>query len=215
MKKILMVEDDSDVRGWLCKVVAAAFVNAELTEAATVNQAISQLRNQSFDLAILDFNLPDGSALDIMKHIKSKSPETYCVIATIFDDDKHVFDSLRAGAQGYLLKEQNADELTRDLRGILSGDPPISPPVARRIIRYFNEKNRDSNEIIDSNITKRESEILTMVAKGMNRNDIAAKLNLSTNTVATHIKSIYRKLDISSKPEATMKAISLGLIDPE
>lgn len=216
MKSILMVEDDSDVRNWLSKVVANAFVSARITEASTVGQALSQLRNQEFDLAILDFNLPDGTAIDIIKRIKSHSPDTFCVIATIFDDDKHVFESLRAGAQGYLLKEQNGSELTEDLRGILSGDPPISPPVARRIIRYFNERNRGTGgEIDEANITRRECEILTMVAKGMNRSDIAAELNLSPNTVATHIKSIYRKLDISSKTEATMKAISMGLIEPD
>ena len=216
MKTILMVEDDSDVRSWLSEVVAQAFDDAIITEASTVGQALSHLSRQEFELAILDFNLPDGTAIDIIKRINSATPDTYCVIATIFDDDQHVFESLRAGAQGYLLKEQNASELAQDLRGILSGNPPISPPVARRIIRYFNERNRDaSNEISDCNITRRECEILTMVAKGLNRTDIAASLNLSTNTVATHIKSIYRKLDISSKTEATMKAISLGLIEPD
>jgi DNA-binding NarL/FixJ family response regulator len=216
MKTILMVEDDSDVRNWLSEVAASAFEDATIHEASTVSQALAHLKEQNFDLAILDFNLPDGNAIDIIREIKSTSPGTYCVIATIFDDDRHVFDSLRAGAQGYLLKEQNAAELAQDLRGILSGNPPISPPVARRIIRYFNDRHQDSSsEISEHNITKRESQILTMVAKGMSRSDIAASLNLSPNTVATHIKSIYRKLDISSKPEATMKAISLGLIEPD
>jgi len=216
MKTILMVEDDSDVRNWMSKVVANAFQGAAIAEASTVGQALAHLHGREFDLAILDFNLPDGTAIDIIKRIKSTTPGTYCVIATIFDDDKHVFESLRAGAQGYLLKEQNESQLAEDLRGILSGNPPISPPVARRIIRYFNDRNREaSNEISDCNITKRECEILTLVAKGLNRSDIASRLNLSTNTVATHIKSIYRKLDISSKTEATMKAISLGLIETE
>jgi DNA-binding NarL/FixJ family response regulator len=211
-----MVEDDSDVRAWLANVVASVFTNASIEEASTVTQALAHLENNTYNLAVLDFNLPDGTAIDIIRQIKATSPSTYCVIATIFDDDKHVFDSLRAGAQGYLLKEQNETELAKDLKGILSGNPPISPPVARRIIRYFNERNRESsNGIGDSNITKREREILTMVAKGLNRGDIASALNLSTNTVATHIKSIYRKLDISSKTEATMKAISMGLIEPD
>jgi DNA-binding NarL/FixJ family response regulator len=216
VKSILLVEDDSDVRNWLTRVIDSAYDDATITEASTVSQALSLLQLHEFELAILDFCLPDGNAIDIIRNIKTTTPSTYCVVATIFDDDRHVFDSLRAGAQGYLLKEQSEAELVEDLRGILLGTPPISPSVARRIIRYFNDRSQDhAIETTDCNVTKRECEILTMVAKGMNRSDIASSLNLSPNTVATHIKSIYRKLDISSKPEATMKAISLGLIEPD
>lgn len=211
MKKILILEDFADSRAWLCDLIREAFGEVEIKEAATVAQARHLLEENAFDLALIDLNLPDGSGLEVINAIRRQTPATYCVVATIFDDDQHLLQALQAGAHGYLLKEQPKEQLLTNLQGILNGEPPLSPQVARRIIRYFHTPAEEQHF---NELSKREVEILTLVAKGYNRNEIAEALSISAYTVASHVRSIYKKLDISSKSEATLEAIRLGLIRP-
>ncbi|HEC18471.1 MAG TPA: response regulator transcription factor, partial [Gammaproteobacteria bacterium] len=106
MHHILVLEDFADTRIWLCEVLQETFNTPAISEAATLSQARELLSQQHFDLALIDLSLPDGSGIDIIREIVAQSPTTYCVVATIFDDDQHLFTALQAGAQGYLLKEQ-------------------------------------------------------------------------------------------------------------
>jgi len=225
MQTILLLEDFADTRIWLCEVLHEAFNKIEITEAATIQQAREILANQNFDLALIDLNLPDGSGIDIIKEISSKTPTTYCVVATIFDDDQHLFASLQAGAQGYLLKEQPKNQFIKNLSDLLHGEPPLSPPIARKILRHFQSSGKA--HAIEEMPTKvlapastgsavhlsgREQEILTLVAKGFKRNEIGPMLEISPHTVATHLKTIYSKLNVNSRAEATMEALRMGLV---
>ncbi len=215
MHSVLLLEDFTDTRVWLCEVLHEAFSNIEITEAATVQQARILLDKQDFDLALIDLNLPDGSGIDVIKDISQKTPTTYCVVATIFDDDQHLFSALRAGAQGYLLKEQPKAQFIKNLSGLLHGEPPLSPPIARKILRYFQSAGQTpasaaKDDLVD--LSKREQEILTLVAKGFKRNEIGSMLEISPHTVATHLKTIYSKLNVSSRAEATMEALRMGLV---
>lgn len=225
MQNILILEDFSDTRIWLCEVLQEAFVDIEITEAVTVHQAREILNKKDFDLAVIDLNLPDGSGIDIIKEISAKTPTTYCVVATIFDDDQHLFDALQAGAQGYLLKEQPKDQFIKNLSGLLHGEPPLSPPIARKILRHF-QSSGQAHAIENMptkvqkpvargsvNLSAREEEILTLVAKGFKRNEIGPMLEISPHTVATHLKTIYSKLNVTSRAEATMEALRMGLVE--
>lgn len=224
MQNILILEDFADTRIWLCEVLHEAFTNIEITEAATVQQAREILGKNVFDLALIDLNLPDGSGIDIIKEISTKTPTTYCVVATIFDDDQHLFDALQAGAQGYLLKEQPKNQFIKNLSGLLHGEPPLSPPIARKILRHFQSsgqahaieemptKVQTTTARGSVNLSAREEEILTLVAKGFKRNEIGPMLEISPHTVATHLKTIYSKLNVTSRAEATMEALRMGLV---
>jgi len=215
VKNILLVEDYDEVRHWLSELIHIAFGDdIQLTAVASVKEAMEVLQKNRFDLAVIDYNLPDGEGPEIILKIKTTTPDTYCVVATIFDDDEHILKALKVGAQGYLLKDQDNNELLAGLRGILKDEPPLSPPVARRIIQQFQHTDPGYDDEDDAHLSKRETEILTLVAQGLNRTEISELLHLSVHTVSSHIKSIYRKLDISTKPEATMKAIRLGLVRP-
>jgi len=141
-----------------------------------------------------------------------RKPITYCVIATIFDDDRRILEALKAGAKGYLLKEQPEGKLIDSLQGILKGEPPLSPVIARKLIRHFHVPAPVEGPGHET-LSPREVEILTLVAQGLNRQDISQKLSISTHTVASHIRNIYGKLDVNSKAKATVKAVQLGLID--
>lgn len=212
MQSVLIVEDHADTRAMLVQVAQEAFGEIDVTEAATLAQARRCLESNTFNIALLDISLPDGSGIELLADLAQQSPNTYAVMATIFDDDQHLFQALRAGASGYLLKDNSRQELVEQLSGILAGRPPLSPAISRRILRQFQQPV--ASEAQRNDLTPRETDILTMVAKGLTRGDIASALNISVNTVAEHIKNIYRKLQINSRSEATVEAMRRGLISP-
>lgn len=209
--KILLVEDVEDIRAWLADLLREAFGAAEIAEAATVAQAYGYLNEQFFDLVVFDLHLPDGNGLDVLARVKSQETVTHCVVATAYDDDAHLMPALNAGADGYLLKDQPGEQLIRDLLGILNGAPPLSPPVAKRIMQLARQATPDTLRIP---LTAREEEVLTYIAKGYSRIEIGQTLQVSAHTIASHVNSIYSKLDISSRAEAAVEAVRRGLINP-
>ena len=112
MQNVLILEDHPETREWLTNIIQQAFVEVKLFEASSLAQARKIINENQLDLALIDLNLPDGNGVEIISEISQKSPNTYCVVATIFDDDNYLFPALEAGAQGYLLKEQTTDEFT-------------------------------------------------------------------------------------------------------
>ncbi len=210
MKTALLLEDFEETRTWLACIVRAAFDEIKIFEAATLEQGRAVLKNEKIDLALIDINLPDGSGVDFVKDVMAVSPETYCVMATIFDDDEHIFPALRAGAQGYLLKEQSTSDFINALQCIIKGEPPLSPVIARKMMSYFSVVGSNDRP---SKLSERETEILTLIAKGLKRIEVASLLELSPNTVAAHLKRIYNKLNVSTRAEATMEALRLGLVN--
>jgi len=209
MKTALLLEDYEETRTWLACIVRAAFDEIEVFEAATLEQGRAVVNTNKIDLALIDINLPDGNGVDFVKDVMQTTPETYCVMATIFDDDEHIFPALKAGAQGYLLKEQSTNEFISALQGIIQGEPPLSPAIARKMMSYFAVEEEDKV----SKLSERETEILTFIAKGFKRNEVADLLKLSPNTVAAHLKRIYNKLNVSTRAEATLEALRLGLVN--
>lgn len=214
MRNILILEDDAATRALLCEVLRTAFADDEpvLHEAASLAQAEPALHDRHFDLALIDLHLPDGTGIDLLRRFKQRQPEALAVIVTIFDDDEHIFAGLQAGADGYLLKDQSTERLIQKIRGILRGEPPLSPAIARRVLRHFRAQASEPAPC-EAALTGRETEVLTLLGKGLLNREIAELLDLKPSTVAAHIKSIYRKLDISSRAEAALEAGRRGLID--
>lgn len=214
MQNILLLEDFKETRTWLRDVLSQAFHKPQIHEAATIEQAKKLIAGNIFDLAIIDINLPDGSGIDFIKILSEECPATFCVVATIFNDDQHIFSALQAGAHGYLLKEQPKKELIASLSGLLHGQPPLSPAIARRMLKHFQSSSpiNMSNENDPSLLSDREKEILTLVAKGYKRGDIADMLGIKPNTVASHVKTIYGKLNVCNRAEATVEALRMGLV---
>lgn len=211
MQSVLLLEDHAETRQWLNSIIQQAFKQVEIAEASSLAQARQLLTDSSFDLALIDLNLPDGNGVEIISEISRNLPTTYCVVATIFDDDEYLFPALKAGAQGYLLKEQTTEEFIHNLQGIITGEPPISPSIARKIIKYFHGLQPNPEQ---PDLSGREKEILSAIAKGLSRNEAAEILGITTNTVASHLKSIYGKLNVSNRAQATMEALRLGLVKP-
>ncbi len=211
MHNVLVLEDHPETREWLTQIIRKAFVEVELFEASSLAQARKIIGENQLDLALIDLNLPDGNGVEIISEISQKSPNTYCVVATIFDDDNYLFPALEAGAQGYLLKEQTTDEFIQSLQGIIKGEPPISPAIARKMINHFHNDIQPSDK---PDLSSREKEILGAIAKGLSRNEAAEILGITSNTVASHLKSIYGKLNVSNRAQATLEALRMGLVKP-
>jgi len=214
MRTVLIVEDHKDTREWWMENISSAFPGTVAVSAVTLREAREKCAVQHFSLALVDINLPDGSGLDLVRELVLQHPDTYIVMSTIFDDDHHLFSALRAGANGYLVKDQPRDSQIEMLRDIVNGQPPISPGVARRILRYFSDQKVEKRPDAQ-HLTGREQEVLRLIAKGYSRPEVADLMGLTVNTVSSYTKVIYQKLNVSRRAEAVIEALRLGLISGE
>jgi len=212
MNQILLLEDLPEIRAWLKSLVMQVFPTARITECSRVHDALQQVQQLRFDLALIDLGLPDGSGTDVVAKLRDVQPDAQSVVVTIHDDDEHLFPALQAGAYGYILKEQSRELITEQLQRISQGEPPLSPSIARKVIKYFAAQSKpQANAMPDVQLTERESEVLLRVAKGFTLPEIGVQLNLSRHTIADYVKQIYRKLNVSSRAEAALEAQRLGL----
>jgi DNA-binding NarL/FixJ family response regulator len=211
MRTGLVVEDLAATRRWLGEALEAAFPGIAVKSAGTRAEGLALLAEPAFDVALIDIDLPDGSGLDVIAALRDRMPRAASIVTTIFDDDAHVFPAMLAGARGYLLKEQPREQFVAGLQGILRGEPPLSPAIARRMIAHFNSAGlaASGDEVA---LTARETEVLRLVAKGLTQGEIADQLGLSRHTVADYVKSLYRKLNVSSRAEAAVEATRRGLV---
>jgi len=184
----------------------------DLQVIATFNSCEDAFRSKDIDdthLFLMDIGLPGMNGIEGVAYIREHYPEAICVMATVFDDDQHVFDALKAGAIGYLMKKVSPDELIAALRSALDGGSPITPNIARKVIQ-----NLYSKEAKENILTDKEQEILEHLATGRSYNEIAKILFLSVDGIRYHIRNIYEKLQVHSRSEAVSKAINKKMIDP-
>ena len=219
MKHALIVEDLPQAREWLGAVLAQAFPAVEVTTVGRRDHALACVAQQPFDLALIDLGLPDGSGVDVVGALRQHQPQALPVVVTIYDDDEHLFPALQAGAFGYLLKEQAQEALVAQLLRMVDGEPPLSPPIARRVLAHFAAGLPRREALLRQveaqvHLTERETEMLQRVAKGYTLAEIAQQFGLSRHTVGDHIKQVYRKLNVSSRAEAALEAARRGLVHP-
>lgn len=208
MKTALILDDVPDAQAWLSQALVAVFSDITLHCVGNLAEAREWLRSYTApDLALIDLGLPDGSGVELIAELNRQSPQTLCVVASIFDDNKHIFPALRAGAQGYLLKDQPQAQIIELLKGIAEGRPPLSPSIARKMLGFFLPNPQPDHE----QLSERETEVLRYIAKGMTIPETAKLLGLSPHTVSGYVKDIYRKLNVSSRAEAALSARNLGL----
>lgn len=214
VRQCLLLEDQPATRQWMTEVLSQAFDGSEVTAHTTVKGAFAWIDGIGEGepgpwLAVIDIGLPDGSGIDVIRRITQRWAETRIVVSTIYGDDAHLLDAIAAGAQGYVLKEEERELIVTTLRRIERDEPPLSPSIARRMLAHF---KRPEERIDDpAGLSPRETETLTLLARGLTVAEAAAQLGLTAHTVAGYVKIVYQKLGISSRAEATREAIRRGL----
>jgi DNA-binding NarL/FixJ family response regulator len=220
----LIVEDQADTRAWLVRMLSVAVDSIAISEAATFQAARDWIAAQPriaaepdvhavHDIALIDIGLPDGNGIDLIRMLADGHPQILPVVTTIYDDDAHLFDAIAAGAKGYLLKDQHADTLVDYLHRIDAGEPPLSPSIAQRMLAHFSRRGTmDPNADAEAALTPRELDILRLLGRGLRVAEAARVLGLTPHTVAGYVKTVYRKLNLSSRAEAAIEAMRRGLV---
>ncbi|WP_164972757.1 response regulator [Lacibacter luteus] len=172
--------------------------------------AAEEVENSGADLVVMDIDMPGMSGIDGVKHIKQQFPHVKVVMHTVFDDDNRIFDSICAGADGYLLKNTSPVQLIQSLSEVMLGGAPMSPFVAQKVFQHFRKQNLPSGDPF--NLSDREKEILEMLVQGNSYKMIAAKSNIVVDTVKKHLRNIYSKLHVSCGTEAVAKALQHKIV---
>ncbi len=203
--KVAIVEDDAKVREILTVLVSAtpdfkwvgSYPNSEV--------ALKHFSRDWPDVILMDINLPNMSGIECAARVKELRPQTQILMVTSHEDKERIFDSLKAGASGYLLKRAAPTEIFAAITEVHAGGSPMSTSIARKVVAYFQGQPSMKNT---ENLTARELEILDLLAQGYQYKEIATKLSIATGTVRNHLQHIYEKLHVRSRTEAVVKFLS-------
>ncbi|HVT86316.1 MAG TPA: response regulator transcription factor [Chitinophagaceae bacterium] len=200
---LIIVEDLEEVRDGLKNFISLSSDFTVLDTYKTAEEALVGIPQLKPDIVIMDINLPGMSGIECIRHIKNKIPSTQFMMFTVYENDEKVFDALKAGASGYLLKNTGLVQLIEALKELYNGGSPMSANIARKLVTVFREQNKTEN--IET-LSPRENEILQLLSKGLLYKEIADQLHISTATVRQHIHKIYEKLHVQNRTEAINKA---------
>lgn len=208
MHRTLVVEDEPETRAFIAEVVGAMHELELVAAVGSCKEARKVLATAPPQLLLTDLGLPDGSGIELISELRRLEANADIVVITVFGDEQNVIRSIEAGADGYLMKGSDEGSMTTAIRDLLAGGAPISPAIARHLLRRF----RPVAPTDAPSLSPREIEVLELVAKGFSFVEVADLLSVSAHTVTTHMRRLYKKLDVSSKGEAVYEALHLGLI---
>jgi DNA-binding NarL/FixJ family response regulator len=206
--KIGIVEDDRAARENWVKILNADPKLTCVAACATGEEALKILPDCNPDVVLMDINLPGMMGIKCTALLKDRLPRTQILMVTAFSNNDYIFDSLQAGASGYLLKSKSSEEVIRSIVEVMEGGAPMTGQIARRVIEVFRKPAPQGVE--EARLTPRESEILQWIAKGMSNKEIASQIKTTTYTVGKHIEHIYEKLHVHCRTEAAAKFLKAG-----
>lgn len=202
MEQILLVEDDAATADWLANLLTTLPGSQRPVICSTAQAALDWLQHNKPDIVLADLGLPDRPGTDVISAATTRYPECDVLVITVFGDEAHVLAALAAGASGYLVKDASLTNMEEHLAHLRTGGSPMTPRIARLLIRKYQGKHLPATAPHANDLSARETEVLTGIAKGFSYTEVATALAVSTNTVRTHIKRIYQKLSVNSRSEA-------------
>jgi DNA-binding NarL/FixJ family response regulator len=201
--KVAIVEDDEWIRGNLANQIARTPGFSCAGCYADGEEALQKIPQSAANVVLMDINLPKMSGIECVRRLKPLVPTAQILMLTVYEDSDKIFNSLLAGASGYLLKRTPQTQIIEAISDVHRGNSPMTGHIARKVVQYFNERGNEDKEI--EKLSKREREVLDCLAKGIPYKEIADVLAVSIDTVRIHIKGIYGKLHVHSRGEAVAK----------
>ncbi len=205
---VSIVEDDAGIRESLATLINGASKLRCVSSHPNAEEALRDIPLKKPDVVLMDINLPRMNGIECVQRLKGLLPQLQVLMLTVFEDEDQLFKSLKAGANGYLLKRTKPAQLLEAIEEVHRGASPMSGKIARIMVQYFQQKSlqQKSPASTDSvELSKREQEILDLLAKGFRYKEIADTLGISFDTVRSHLRNIYEKLHVSSRTEAVVK----------
>ncbi|MEM8548253.1 MAG: response regulator transcription factor [Pseudomonadota bacterium] len=211
--RVFVLEDDARTRASLIGRLQVAADIEVVGEAGTLTEASSALSALEVDVLLFDLQLPDGNAVALIAEQQQARPNTPVLVISVFGDEERVIGAIEAGARGYLLKDDTGEDIADAVRRSVQGESPISPAIARHLIRRFQQPAPVPDACIDNPLSERELEVLKLAAKGLTYQETAQLLAVSVNTIGTYTRRVYQKLAVTSRAQAIFEAQQMGLMD--
>jgi len=213
--KVLLVDDHTLVRRGLAQLLSTVVKGAEVTEAADADEAAELLKHAQHDVALVDIRMPGRDGLELLREIRTSWPDLPVIMLSSYDNGEYVKTALAEGAAGYLLKDTTPDDLVQAIAVALSGAGNVLSPRAVRNMfdgpPTLDQMSRDDSPRIDAGLTRRESDVLQLLAKGNSNREISRHLFLSEKTVKAHLAAVFRKLGVTNRTQAAMAAVAMGI----
>jgi NarL family two-component system response regulator LiaR len=209
--RVLIVEDHAVVRQGILAFLGTDPTIEVAGEASNAGEAVCKAESLAPNIILMDLKLPDGDGIGTIAQIKRRRPEVKVLVLTSFGDEARVTAAMKAGADGYLLKDADGEALLHAIQSLRRGGTPIHPGVAGHLVKRALEHKQRQESVV---LSERETEVLTLVAQGLSNRAVGEALNISRGTVKLHMNHILGKLRASGRTEAVLRAMKLGLISP-
>jgi DNA-binding NarL/FixJ family response regulator len=213
MPRVLICDDNAITRDGLRMLLTLERDITVVGVAENGDEALELTAQRAPDLVLMDLNMPGSNGVVATRQICARHPQTKVLVLTTYDDDEWLFDAIRAGAAGYILKDTSREDLVKAIRGTLAGKSYVDPSVAGKLLAHVTSTQSHPASLITSKLTDRELAVLRLIASGLNNIAIAERLHLSEGTVRNHVSAILLKLEVADRTQAAILAMRHGLHD--
>ncbi len=208
--RVFVLEDDARTRASLLRRLNAAAFIETVGDAGALAEARDALAALEVDAFLFDLQLPDGNAIELIREQHLARPDIPVLVISVFGDEERVIAAIEAGARGYLLKDEPGEDLAESVRRAVEGESPISPAIARHLIRRFQVESEKRVNTVENPLSDRELEVLRLASKGLTYQETADLLGVTVNTIGTYTRRIYQKLAVTSRAQAVFEARQMG-----